>query len=78
MKMSKKEECDEREDSIRVKVPALGCSIYSYSKVVEEISHNKEARKKEKEQGKGRKRRNLKKELQEKMEAEEERAGGRK
>lgn len=78
VKMSRKEECDDREDSIRVKVPALGCSIYSYTKVVEDIAHNKEARKKEEQKETGRKRRNLKKELQEKMEAEEERAGGRK
>lgn len=78
VKMSRKEECDEREDSIRVKVPALGCSIYSYTEVVEEIAHNKEARKKEKPQRTGKQRRNLKKELQEKMEAEEGRAGGRK
>ena len=68
VKMSREAECDERKQSIKVKVPPLGISIFQYSEVVEKLSNNQAARKKRRQHtGK----RDLKKELQEKIEKEE-------
>lgn len=80
VKMSRKQECDEREDSIRVKIPALSCSIYAYSQATEKLSNNKRAR--EKAAKKTSRAKSLKQTLVQKIEAEkkraEERAGERK
>ncbi len=64
VKMSKKAECDERADSISVKVPPLGISIYSYSEALEKVTGNQEARKKKAPAKKA----DLKQEIQDKME----------
>lgn len=64
VKMSKKAECDERENSIIIKVPALGMSVFSYSKAVEKVVDNKSAKKKAKATGK---KKNLKEELEKKV-----------
>lgn len=68
VKMAKKEECDERKYSIRIKVPALGVSIFSYTKEVAKQSGNKAA-KKSAAQPKTKK--NLKQELEKKIAEEE-------
>ncbi|HIR25294.1 MAG TPA: 1,4-alpha-glucan branching protein GlgB [Candidatus Egerieimonas faecigallinarum] len=69
VKMAKKEECDERKYSIRIKVPALGVSIFSYTKEVAKQSGNKAAKKKSAAQPKTKK--NLKQELEKKIAEEE-------
>lgn len=68
VKMSREEECDERKQSIKVKIPPLGISVFQYTKVVEKISDNKTAKGKKRQAAK---KRDLKKELQEKIEKEE-------
>ncbi len=65
VKMSREEECDERKQSIKVKIPPLGISVFQYTKVVEKISDNKTAKGKKRQAAK---KRDLKKELQEKIE----------
>ena len=44
LKQSKTDECDGREESIRVNLAALSISIYQFSKVVEKVSDNKNAK----------------------------------
>ena len=66
--MSRDQECDERKQSIKIKVPPLGISIFQYTKVVEKISDNKTARRKKRPAVR---KRDLKKELQEKIAKEE-------
>lgn len=44
LKQSKKDECDEREYSIRIKVPALGISVFSCEKAEEPLADNSRAR----------------------------------
>ena len=68
VKMSRDQECDERKQSIKIKVPPLGISIFQYTKVVEKISDNKTGRRKKRPAGG---KRDLKKELQEKIAKEE-------
>ena len=68
VKMSRDQECDERKQSIKIKVPPLGISIFQYTKVVEKISDNKTARRKKRPAVR---KRDLKKELQEKIAKEE-------
>lgn len=63
VKMSKKAECDERENSITIKVPALGMCVFAYSKAVEKIVDNQTAKKKRTPL----KKRNLKEELEKKV-----------
>jgi len=46
IKMSKKEECDERRYSIKIKVPPLGFQIFTYSKEVAKAVNNQTAKKK--------------------------------
>ncbi|MGI6068981.1 MAG: 1,4-alpha-glucan branching enzyme [Blautia sp.] len=75
VKMSKKEECDEREHSIRVKVPPLGISIYAYSKVVEKVAGNTAAKKKTAAKKAAAK--NLKAELERKIEIENEKVSAK-
>ena len=68
VKMSKKAECDERKNSITVKIPALGMSVFSYSRPAEKAKDNKTAKTHQKKTSV---KRNLKKELEEKFETEE-------
>ena len=68
VKMSRDQECDERKQSIKIKVPPLGISIFQYTKVVEKISDNKTARRKKRPAVR---KRDLRKELQEKIAKEE-------
>ena len=76
LKQSKKEECDDRENSILIKVPPMGISIFSYSKSAEKPVTNRTA-KKAKETAekttakKTRKKKNLKEELERKIAEEE-------
>ena len=70
VKVAKKEEWDELPYSIKVKVPPLGISIYSYSKAVDKLADNKTARKKKKTT-ETKPRRDLKAELEEKISREE-------
>ena len=44
LKQSKTDECDGREDSIRINIPSLSVSIFKYSKADEKIATNKEAK----------------------------------
>ena len=73
VKIARKEEWDELPYSVKVKVPPLGIAIFSYSRAVEKAVDNKTAKRKKKETVSPGK--NLKKELEEKMEAEEKAAG---
>ena len=73
VKIARKEEWDELPYSVKVKVPPLGIAIFSYSRAVEKAVDNKTAKRKKKETASPGK--NLKKELEEKMEAEEKAAG---
>ncbi len=68
VKMSRDLEWDERKQSIKVKIPPLGMAVFQYTKVVEKISDNKTAKGKKRQAAR---KRDLKKELQEKMEKEE-------
>lgn len=45
LKQSKKEECDDRADSITIKVPPMGISIFSYTKSAPKAKDNKAAKK---------------------------------
>ena len=44
VKTSKKEECDDRPDSIRIKVPAMGVTVFSCTRVAEPVSQNEKAK----------------------------------
>lgn len=44
LKQSKKDECDGREESIRVNLAALSISIYKFSKIEEKLADNKAAK----------------------------------
>ena len=48
VKQSKKAECDERENSITIKVAPLGIQVFRYIPVLDEVKGNETARKKEK------------------------------
>lgn len=52
LKQSKKDECDGRPDSIVIKVPAMGVSVFQYIPVQEEQKGNKAARSKKAASGK--------------------------
>ena len=52
VKTSKKEPCDEREDSISIKVPPMGISIFSCTRVKETASANEKAKARKKETAK--------------------------
>jgi len=71
IKMSKKAECDDRVNSITVKVAPLSISIFKYSKAEPKAADNKTA--KSKKTASVHKSRNLKKELETKMAQEEKR-----
>ncbi len=64
LKQSRKEECDDRPDSITVKVPPMGISIFSYTKSVPKAKDNRTAKKETKKATA--KKKNLKAELEEK------------
>ena len=68
VKVSREIECDERKQSVKVKIPPLGIAVFQYSKVVEKLADNKTAKGKKRQAAK---KRDLKKELQDKMEKEE-------
>ena len=53
LKQSKKEECDGRPDSITIKVPAMGISIFQYIPAEEEQKGNKSAKSKARVSAKG-------------------------
>ncbi|MDO4632346.1 MAG: 1,4-alpha-glucan branching protein GlgB [Eubacteriales bacterium] len=44
VKQSKKSECDDREDSITIKVPPMGISVFAYRKTTPKAATNKEAK----------------------------------
>ena len=67
VKISRKKEWDEREYSIKVKIPPLGISIYQYTKAVEKLETNRTAKRKRKPAVRAK---SLKEELQEKYEKE--------
>ncbi len=52
LKQSKKDECDGRPDSITIKVPAMGISVFQYIPLEEEQNGNKSAKLKEPVSGK--------------------------
>ncbi len=77
LKQSKKDECDDRPNSITIKVPPMGIAIFSYSKVTEKPVTNKTAKKDHAEPAaikKTRRKKSLKEELEQKV-AEEESKG---
>ncbi len=70
--MSKKAECDEKENSITVKVPPLGVSVFSFSQKIEKVTDNQGAKKAQRKRksasSKGKK--GLKEEIAKKMQEE--------
>ena len=73
LKQSKKDECDNREDSIRIKLAPLSVSVFQYTRVNEELADNQTAKEKAVQKGRkttGRKS-GLKKELEKKYQEEE-------
>lgn len=72
IKMSKKAECDEKENSITVKVPPLGVSVFSFSQKIEKVTDNQGAKKAQRKRksasSKGKK--GLKEEIAKKMQEE--------
>ncbi|MDO5344941.1 MAG: 1,4-alpha-glucan branching protein GlgB [Lachnospiraceae bacterium] len=80
VKTSKKEECDDRPNSIRIKVPPMGISVFSCTRVEEPASQNAKAKARQKKQAAkpgtaGKKAAGAKKSLKEELEqkiAEEE------
>lgn len=52
LKQSKKEECDERPQSIKIKVPPFGISVFRYSKFDEPLKDNLAAKKRQSEANK--------------------------
>lgn len=72
VKISKPVECDERKNSITLKLGALSVAVFTYTEVVEKLVDNKTA--KSKTGGKRTPKKNLLKELQEKVSKEEHKA----
>lgn len=70
VKMSKKVQCDERADSITVKVPPLGIAIFSYSQAVEKMTDNQGAKKRQKRKGTSPRGKTLREEIASKIEKE--------
>ncbi|MCI7812272.1 MAG: 1,4-alpha-glucan branching protein GlgB [Lachnospiraceae bacterium] len=75
LKQSKKEECDDRPDSITIKVPPMGIAIFSYTKGTQKPTTNRTAKEKEPVEKvtirKPRKKKSLKEELEQKIAEEE-------
>lgn len=72
VKISRPVECDERKNSITLKLGALSIAVFTYTEVVEKLVDNKTAKSKTGKKPAGRK--NLLKELQEKVSKEEHKA----
>ncbi|HIU75301.1 MAG TPA: alpha amylase C-terminal domain-containing protein, partial [Candidatus Pelethocola excrementipullorum] len=74
VKISRQVEWDDRKDSITVNIAPLSVAVFAYTKAVEKLVDNKNAKRKA---GKATaaKKKDLKKELQEKIEKEEKRKG---
>lgn len=71
IKMSRKIECDERENSIAVKVPPMGITVFSYSQEIAKMKDNQTAKKTQKRKSpRNSKKKNLKEELSRKMQEE--------
>lgn len=70
VKISKQVEWDERNDSIVVNIAPLSVAVFGYTKAVEKLVDNKNAKRKVGKSA-GTKKKDLKKELQEKIEKEE-------
>lgn len=70
VKISREKEWDERKNSIKVKIPPLGISVYQFTKAVKKLSDNKTAKKGRKSPTGGG---SLKKELEDKFIKEEKR-----
>ena len=70
VKISREKEWDERKNSIKVKIPPLGISVYQFTKAVKKLSDNKTAKKGGKSPTGGG---SLKKELEDKFIKEEKR-----
>lgn len=72
IKMSKKVECDEKENSITVKVPPLGISVFSYSQKVEKMTDNQGAKKAQRKRKttSSKTKKSLKEEIEKKMQEE--------
>lgn len=64
LKQSKKDECDDRADSITIKVPPMGISVFSYTKSAPKAKDNKTAKRETKKTPA--KKKDLKAELEEK------------
>ena len=71
MKQSRKDECDDRPNSIKIKVAPLSISIFTYTKAVEKISTNKAAKSKPSKAAAPAAKKNLKAELAAKFMEEE-------
>ncbi len=73
LKQSKKDECDNRENSIRIKIAPLSVCVFQYMRVNEMLTDNQTARKKAVQKGKKTvsKKSGLKKELEKKYQEEE-------
>jgi len=74
VKASKKEECDGRDDSIMIKVPAFGISIFKYTKGLDKIVTNKKVKEQKLEEKilKSKMKKTIKEEIIEKMNKVEE------
>ena len=70
--MSKKVECGEKENSITVKVPPLGISVFSYSQKVEKMTDNQGAKKAQRKRKttSSKAKKSLKEEIEKKMQEE--------
>ena len=71
VKFSKPEECDERKNSITINIAPLCIALFHYTKAVKKLVDNKAAKKKAPKTGSSKRKSDLKKELQDKIEKEE-------
>lgn len=72
VKMARKEECDERSHSIKVRVPALGCCIFTCTQTVEQMVDNQTAKAAKPQKGTGK---SLKASILQQMEENETKTG---
>lgn len=71
VKFSKPQECDERKNSITINIAPLCIALFHYTKAVKKLVDNKAAKKKAPKTGSSKRKSDLKKELQDKIEKEE-------
>ncbi len=72
LKQSKKDECDNREDSIRIKIASFSTCVFQYTKANKQLTNNETVKESYKNIGKNtHSKKSLKKELQKKFEKEE-------